>query len=207
MSWISAPPGYDDHPPGPPALGMWFVDQFLTRLLAHPKVWARTVVFLMYDENDGFFDHVAPPVPPAGTTGEFLSVDPLPEESAGIAGPIGLGFRVPLLVLSPFSRGGYVCSDTFDHTSQLKFLEERFDIKVPHLSAWRRRTVGDLTTTLQLHHPVTAPPKLPPTSMALPSGCAATDLFEINISRPPYPIPNPQKMPVQEPGRPKRRPA
>ena len=68
----------------------------------------------------------------------------------GVAGPIGLGFRVPLLVVSPFSRGGYVCSDTFDHTSQLRFIETRFGVKAPNISAWRRSVTGDLTSTLHV---------------------------------------------------------
>ena len=91
-------------------------------------MWSKTVLFVMYDENDGFFDHVAPPVAPAGTVGEYVTVNPLPATANGVAGPLGLGFRVPMLVVSPFSRGGYVASDVLDHTSQIRFLEERFGI-------------------------------------------------------------------------------
>ncbi len=131
MSWISTPIGYDEHPPAPSFLGEWFTDQVLQTLVSNPEVWSRTVLFHMYDENDGFFDHVAPPVAPPGTPGEYLSVRPLPPDADGIAGPIGLGFRVPLLVISPFSRGGRICSQTFDHTSQLRFIEERFDVAAP----------------------------------------------------------------------------
>ena len=70
----------------------------------------------------------------------------LPAAAKGIRGPIGLGFRVPMLVVSPFSRGGLVCSNTFDHTSTLRFLETRFRAKVPNLTPWRRRATGDLTS-------------------------------------------------------------
>jgi phospholipase C len=49
------------------------------------------------------------------------------------------------MVISPFSRGGYVCTQTFDHTSTLRLLEKRFGVEVPNLSAWRRETTGDLT--------------------------------------------------------------
>src|SRR5262249_39969071 len=100
-----------------------------------------------------FFDHVPPPTPPKGTKGEFLTVSKLPNgtgplgNAEGIRGPIGLGFRVPMIVVSPFSRGGLVSPDTFDHTSTLRFLETRFRVKVPSLSAWRRRVTGDLTST------------------------------------------------------------
>ena len=74
MSWISTPIGYDEHPPAPSFLGEWFTDQVLQILVSNPEVWSRTVLFHMYDENDGFFDHVAPPVAPPGTPGEYLSV-------------------------------------------------------------------------------------------------------------------------------------
>jgi phospholipase C len=102
----------------------------------------------MYDENDGLFDHVSPPTAPKGTPGEWLTAPTISSHTLGIRGPLGLGVRVPMLVVSPFSRGGHIASETFDHTSQLRFLEERFDIRVPNISAWRRRTVGDLTSTL-----------------------------------------------------------
>ncbi|HMK63126.1 MAG TPA: alkaline phosphatase family protein, partial [Acidimicrobiales bacterium] len=148
VSWIIPPVGYDEHPPAPPAAGQWFVNEVLSALVSNPKVWAKTVLFIMYDENDGFFDHVPPPVPGAGTADEFVNGAHNAAGENGITGPIGFGFRVPLLVVSPFSRGGYVCSDLFDHTSQLRFLEERFGVVAPNLSAWRRRTAGDLTSAM-----------------------------------------------------------
>jgi phospholipase C len=120
--------------------------QLVESMLTHPKIWRRTALFITWDENGGFFDHVAPPTPRRGTAGEFLTVSKLPDSAEGIRGPIGLGFRVPMLVISPFSRGGLVCSDTFDHTSTLRFLETRFRVKVPNLSKWRRHVTGDLTS-------------------------------------------------------------
>jgi phospholipase C len=204
VSWISTPVGYDEHPPAPSFLGEWFTDQVLTTLVSNPEVWSKTVLFHMYDENDGFFDHVAPPTPPPGTPGEYLSVDPLPGAAQGIAGPIGLGFRVPLLVVSPFSRGGYVCSETFDHTSQLRFLEERFGVTAPNISAWRRKTVGDLTATLHMNNSRQSLPALPattddPTYVAA-KGCTQGDLFEIADNQPAYPLATAQSMPTHEPG-------
>ncbi len=202
VSWISAPIGYDEHPPAPSFLGEWFTDQVLRALVSNPAVWSKTVLFHMYDENDGFFDHVAPLVAPAGTPGEYVTVDPLPDDAHGIAGPIGLGFRVPMLVLSPFSRGGRICSETFDHTSQLRFLEERFGVRAPNLSAWRRTKVGDLTATIDTAHHDTALPSLPPTrndpSYIAAKGCTTTDLLEIGTDQPPYPLPAVQRMPTQE---------
>jgi phospholipase C len=210
VSWIVAPTipkDHTEHPPAPPALGEWFTHQVLNTLVSNPKVWAKTVLFVSYDENDGFFDHVAPPTPPPGTPGEYLTSDPLPAESGGIKGPTGLGFRVPLLVISPFSRGGYVCSDTFDHTSQLRFLETRFGVEVPNLSKWRRQTTGDLTSTLHWGSSQTSIPTLPATSEDDPviaSECQSSQLLETNIPNPPDLVPTSQEMPVQESGQARR---
>ena len=161
VTWVLAPPYQDEHPPAPSNTGARVTGHVLETLASNPKVWANTVLFVTWDENGGFFDHVSPPVAPPGTPGEFLTTDPLPAEAAGIPGPIGLGFRVPLLVLSPFSRGGRINSETFDHTSLLRFIETRFGVEVPNLSAWRRQTVGDLTSTLTFGHPRRSVPTLP----------------------------------------------
>jgi phospholipase C len=67
-----------------------------------------------------------------------------------------------MLVVSPFSRGGLVCSDTFDHTSTLRFLETRFGVEVPNLSSWRRKVTGDLTSAFNFAAvPHTGVPSLP----------------------------------------------
>lgn len=210
VSWIIPPLGYDEHPPAPPALGAAFIDQVLQTLISAPDVWSKTVLFVMYDENDGFFDHVPPPVPPAGTAGEYITANPLPATADGVAGPIGLGFRVPMLVVSPFSRGGYISSEVFDHTSQLRFLEARFGVRAPNISAWRRGTVGDLTSTLRMSHPQTSNVSLPSTShdttaaMAV-LGCSAANLVELG-NVPAYPLASVQTMPKQEAGTVKRLP-
>jgi phospholipase C len=205
VSWIIPPLGYDEHPSSPPALGEWFTSQVLSALVANPEVWSKTVLFHMYDENDGFFDHVVPPVAPKGTPGEYLSVSPLPDDADGTAGPIGMSFRVPMLVLSPFSRGGHVASEVFDHTSQLRFLEERFGVKAPNISAWRRHTAGDLTSTLHPKRSDPTMPKLPSTSKdqmadVLAEGCTSTSVLEAapSSAMPNYPVPAHQSMPSQE---------
>jgi phospholipase C len=203
VSWIIPPVGYDEHPPAPPAAGQWFVNEVVSALVSNPKVWSKTVLFLMYDENDGFFDHVPPPVPAPGTAGEFLTSKRLPQAAYGVPGPIGYGFRVPLMVVSPFSRGGYVCSDVFDHSSQLLFLEERFGVTAPNLSSWRRQTSGNLTTTLQLKADLSVP-SLPATQAHGPlvkAQCTIGQLTELDLTNPaPYPIPTAQALPSQEPG-------
>jgi phospholipase C len=176
----------------------------LQALTANPEVWAKTVLIVSYDENGGFFDHIAPPVAPAGTPGEFVTSNAPVSQSGGIHGPIGLGFRVPMLVVSPFSRGGYVNSDTFDHTSQIRLLEERFGIHCPNISAWRRKSVGDLTSTLNLKGSDSSVPTLPATSENGPvvSG-ECPDNQQVTSLLAPAPaltIPAQQSMPTQEPG-------
>src|SRR6202040_3718152 len=130
-----------------------------------PEVWAKTVFFVTYDENGGFFDHVAPMTAPLGTPGEYVTAPAVPDPtvigSPAITGPIGLGFRVPTLIVSPYSRGGFVSSDLFDHTSLLRFLETRFGAEVPNLSAWRRSVVGDLTSAFNFVAPDQSLPALP----------------------------------------------
>jgi phospholipase C len=213
VSWILAPLLQSEHPPAPVTYGEAAAAQVLDALVANPAIWAKTALFVTYDENGGFFDHVPPPAAPAGTPGEYLTVDPLPSDAAGIAGPIGLGFRVPLLVVSPFTRGGFVCSDTFDHTSLLRFLERRFGAEVPNLSAWRRSVTGDLTSAFNFAAPPDrSVPTLPRPSLADPrvltSDCptnapgAGEESFPTVTG---YPLPPPpQTMPKQEPGKPRR---
>jgi phospholipase C len=162
VSWVIAPTPQLEHPvQSTPVRGEYAVSQVVQALTARPEVWGRSVMFLTYDENGGLFDHVEPPTAPHGTPGEFLTVDPLPGLAGGVAGPIGLGPRVPLLIISPFSRGGFVSSDVFDHTSLLRFLETRFGAEVPNLSAWRRVTCGDMTSALNFAAPDVSVPRLP----------------------------------------------
>jgi len=198
------PVDHSEHPPAPPALGEWYTSQVLEILTSNPKLWSRTAVIINYDENDGFFDHVSPPTAPAGTTGEYLTVDPLPAPAGGIAGPIGLGVRVPMHVVSPFSRGGYVYSEVLDHTSTMRLIEARFGAEVPNVSQWRRSTVSDITGALHLDKPDTSKVSLPATSekpRSVVLECKAPELLEISINNPAYPIPKNQQMPTQESGK------
>jgi len=189
VTWICPPAAYCEHPDYMPAAGADYTARVLAALMSNPAVWARTAFFLTYDENDGQFDHVAPPVPSPGTPDEYIT---------GV--PTGLGFRVPTMVISPFSRGGYVCGDTFDHTSILRFIETRFGVEVANLSAWRRRTCGDMTTAFGFGEPADfSIPVLPQTADTLA-------LAEHNAKTLPAPAPpTTQVMPKQEPGtRPRR---
>jgi phospholipase C len=197
VSWIIPPLGFDEHPSSPPDRGMWFTQEVLHAVTSNKKLWAKTAVFVMYDENDGWFDHVSPPTAPKGTAGEWLTAKTISAETDGIRGPLGLGVRVPMLVLSPFSRGGHLSSHLFDHTSQLRFLEERFGIKVDNISKWRRKTVGDLTGALFRGKHDMSMPALPPMSIGSPTGtgtCASEDA-EVGGAAPS--LPTKQRMPTQ----------
>ncbi len=202
VSWLIAPLTNSEHPPAPTVLGENTLFLIVNALMAQPALWSQTVLFLSYDENGGFFDHVPPVTPPPGTPGEFVTVPSVPDPNAlgvpPIRGPIGLGFRVPMLVVSPFSRGGFVCSDLFDHTSVLRFLETRFGAEVPNLSAWRRSTVGDLTTAFNFKRPDTSIPSLPSAISPLPQQIQACASNPGGITLPS--IPDPQSSPSQEPG-------
>jgi len=129
--------------------------RLLSALTAHPQVWSKTVFFLNYDENDGFFDHVPPPVPPVSPEMGKSTVSVTGETYKGE--PVGLGPRVPMLVISPWSKGGFVNSQLFDHTSVIQFVEKRFGVAEPNITPWRRAVCGDLTTAFDFSAPDAAP--------------------------------------------------
>ena len=161
VSWINTSVLQTEHPGYSSAkVGEFIVDGLISRLHQH-GMWDKVALFITWDENGGFFDHVAPPVPPLATPGEYLTVPDITHNDGGITGPIGLGFRVPMLVISPYSRGGFLCTEQFDHTSILRFLETRFGAEVPNLSEWRRENTGDLTGAFNFAEPKEGTGKLP----------------------------------------------
>jgi len=177
VSYIVSPAADSEHPgPSSPAQGADFTARVLDALTADPKVWSRTVLLVMFDENDGFFDHVPPPAPPSrdvaapdghlgastvDMTGEHHLVrspgDPGSDKRELMGRPYGLGPRVPMYVISPWSRGGFVNSQVFDHTSVIRFLEQRFGVAEPNISPWRRAVCGDLTTAFDFKTPNDTP--------------------------------------------------
>ncbi|BCM70801.1 MULTISPECIES: phosphocholine-specific phospholipase C [unclassified Streptomyces] len=197
VSWIVAPEAFTEHPNWPANYGAWYISQVLDALTANPAVWGKTALFITYDENDGFFDHVIPPYPPASAAQGRSTVDPAPDlfkgDSSHVAGPYGLGQRVPMLVVSPWSKGGYVCSETFDHTSIIRFIERRFGVREPNISPWRRAICGDLTSAFDFSRKDTAPAALPSTAGYLPKD---HDRHPDYVPKPPaHP-----SLPKQEPG-------
>ncbi|HTI72334.1 MAG TPA: phospholipase C, phosphocholine-specific [Candidatus Limnocylindria bacterium] len=173
VSWIVPPENFSDHPCSP-WYGSWYLSEALDILTQNPEVWKKTIFILCYDENDGYFDHFTPFVAPhpdhpetgKASAGIDTSVEQVRIEqeherqrkypkASGRAGPIGLGYRVPLVIASPWSRGGYVCSQVFDHTSILQMLEKFVAHKTgrplleTNISEWRRTVCGDLTAAFR----------------------------------------------------------
>jgi phospholipase C len=167
ISWITAPEAFSEHSNWPSNYGAWYIAQVLDALTSNPEVWSKTALFITYDENDGFFDHVVPPLPPKdasrGRSTVDVSLDLFPGDGKNTAGPYGLGPRVPMLVVSPWSKGGYVCSETLDHTSILRFMERRFGVREPNISPWRRAICGDLTAAFDFSRKDARPAPLPGT--------------------------------------------
>ncbi|MBZ4191754.1 phosphocholine-specific phospholipase C [Niabella beijingensis] len=167
VSWLAGPQNFSDHPSAP-WYGAWYVSEILDILTKNPEVWKKTIFIMTYDENDGYYDHVPPfsiadnKKPGTGKCSDGIETEiehvrleyelkqGIPEKQAREA-PVGLGFRVPMVIASPWSRGGKVCSQLFDHTSTLQFLETFFNqkqnknIRIGNISEWRRTICGDLT--------------------------------------------------------------
>jgi phospholipase C len=227
VSWVLTNLPDTEHAPAAIEWGQDIIHTVVLAMLQSP-LWPKSALFVTYDENGGFFDHVPPLVPPAASNplsaGEYLDTTKLSATATAEAGtyasnPIGLGFRVPTLVISPFSRntapttGPLVCSDPFDHTSLLRFLERLFKVplpdrdpvsKRPGLSPWRRQAVGDLTSAFNFAAGgLVSAPTLPITNRAdprvlaecpSPAGTLATTTFDMG-----YPLPATTPMPTQEP--------
>ncbi|SIQ14362.1 phosphocholine-specific phospholipase C [Chryseobacterium sp. RU33C] len=167
VSWLVAPEHFSDHP-GSPWYGAWYISEVLNILTKDPEIWKKTIFIINYDENDGYFDHVlpfAPPVNPSqpvdmnGKEGveyvdqsqEYMS-NPSLKNYEKIEGTVGLGYRVPMIIASPWTKGGFVNSEVSDHTSVLQFLEKfimkkfKKNVHVDNISDWRRAVCGDLTS-------------------------------------------------------------
>jgi phospholipase C len=213
VSWVLPPKEWSEHPSAStPIEGAAFTSRVLDALTANPQVWASTVLFVTFDENDGLFDHVPPPAPPTlahdGTpqgkstldlSGHYFDdrerrhLDPR-DTASGAVRPWAMGPRVPMYVISPWSRGGFVSSEVFDHTSVGRFLEKRFGITVPAISPWHRAVSGDLTSAFDFGAgPDTSVPELPDVSDA--NATLLTHLQRARLEPPATPTPA-----VQEPG-------
>jgi len=176
VSWIVAPSTLSEHPDYQPPDGENLTAQLLAALASNPVVYANTVFILNYDENGGFFDHMPSPCPPSAITGGASTVSTAGElttvnESGDTisSSPIGLGYRVPMIIVSPWtvspvSGSPQVCSQLFDHTSVLMFLEQVTGVTEPNISAWRRSVCGNLLSAFNFNGTNTIWPSLPSTA-------------------------------------------
>lgn len=187
VSYVVAPYGWSEHPAASPDYGGHYVNQVVQAVLANPTLWSQTAILLNYDENDGYFDHVPPPLPEPGTPDEFVG---------GL--PIGLGTRVPMTIVSPWTRGGWVNSQVFDHTSVIRFLEQVTGVRHDGVSAWRRTVAGDLTSAFDFARPDFSIPssKVVPNLAGTHALTLAADADNL---KPPVPLPAPgaQALPAQ----------
>ena len=170
VSWIVAPAGYTEHSDWPINYGAWYISQIFDILVSNPEVFSKTVLILNYDEADGSFDHIVPPSVPA-TPANGASTVSIENEIVTTSipnGPIGFAQRVPFIAISPWSKGGYVNSQVFDHTSVVQFIEKRFGVFERNISPWRRAVAGDLTSVFNFANPNDAPVSLPGTDGFLP---------------------------------------
>ncbi|WP_232316577.1 phosphocholine-specific phospholipase C [Candidatus Burkholderia verschuerenii] len=197
VSWLMPPLLCSEHPVFTPSDGATYIAAILDALTANPAVWSKTVLFINYDENDGFFDHVVPPTPPENATFGQSNVDAFGEiydgDSNHPAGPVGLGPRVPMFVVSPWSKGAWTCSEVFDHTSVIRFIEKRFGVLEPNISAWHRAVCGDLTSAFDFTTPNAS-------AVIVPSviGLSATATAQSSLPMPTVPVT--QTQPQQERG-------
>jgi phospholipase C len=183
VSWIVAPAGYCEHPSYTPDYGAHYVNTVLQTLMSNPELWKNTALFITYDEHDGFFDHQLPPFPEPTVTDEYID---------GL--PIGPGSRVPMLICSPWTRGGYVDSNVYNHTSMLQFLAAWTGVKPANVTPWRASVTGDLTAAFDFEHPDFSVPANIPT---LEQTWALTQLTGGSTTPP---AEGDQQMPAQEPG-------
>jgi phospholipase C len=198
VSWVVNNQFFSEHPVTAPSNGAYFLNALLEALNSDPDVFNSTLVIVNYDENDGQFDHVPPPVPPEGEFDEFVDSGTLSKYGVNAPLPVGFGFRVPLILISPWTRGGWVTSEVSDHTSVLQFLEKWTTALgkpavCPNISEWRRQVAGDLLNAFDFSWPVYGLPKLPAPRALLP---------ETEYT----PLPGNNAMPSQEPGRKPARP-
>ncbi|HEY4030674.1 MAG TPA: phospholipase C, phosphocholine-specific [Caulobacteraceae bacterium] len=210
VSWIVTAADLSEHPTAVPSKGEHVCAKLIEALVDHPEVFARTVFIINYDEAGGFYDHMLPPMPPLHEAEGFSTVPVAGEAKdygadAEVANrgrhPLGLGVRVPAIVVSPWSRGGFVCSEVFDHTSTLRFLETRFGVMEPNISDWRRAVCGDLTSAFDFKSP-----NRDWTGLALPDTADYAQRIARSLASPTLKIPAQQAPSAQDAGQRPSRP-
>jgi phospholipase C len=128
VSWVYAPPEFSEHPPGAGSAsgpvvstGMQWTAGRITQV-AKSKLWASTAIFITWDDWGGWYDHSEPPLKETWTGGGPAN-GPAYTDTQFSYGP-----RVPCLVLSPYSRPGYISRAFHSHVSLVKFCEMTFGL-------------------------------------------------------------------------------
>ncbi|MFC8418083.1 phosphocholine-specific phospholipase C [Streptomyces coelicoflavus] len=187
VSWIVPTAALSEHPSSStPAGSANLVYDLLDAVASDPATWAKTVLFVNFDENDGYFDHVPAPTAPRPSSGN--------DDDWYDGSPVGPGPRVPMTVVSPWTVGGFVSSEAFDHTSVIRFLERWTGVREPNISAWRRSVFGDLTSAFDFHRGHRQPEVAQPGPVPAPVGRWTPE------------PPKEQSLPRQEPGTRRTRP-
>jgi phospholipase C len=194
VSWVVAPAAWTEHPTYAPNNGAVYTDRVIQAVHENPELWESTLIILNYDEPDhanrigegGFFDHVVPPIPEVGTTGE---------RAPGIKP--GFGGRVPFVLVSPWTRGGFVNSEVFDHTSTIQLIEEwTKSLGRPaicqNINDWRRSVSGNLLSAIDFGNFDTSFPKLPK-----PADLLKSVVVDAGLPPVPQPAVGAQVMPTQ----------
>lgn len=159
--WVVPTAALSEHPSSSTPVGSAnLIYDLLDVVASDLDTWSSTVTFINFDENDGYFDHVPPPVPPRPSSRN--------SDDWYDGQPIGFGPRVPMTVVSPWTVGGYVDSRLADHTSALRFLERWTGVQEPNISSWRRQVAGDLTSAFDFKHAGKPPTLQQPDSVPAP---------------------------------------
>ncbi|MFC4245206.1 alkaline phosphatase family protein [Gryllotalpicola reticulitermitis] len=163
VSYVTSPAAWSEHPNNAPSHGAMYCDRVIQAVHDNPELWDSTLIIINFDEpnganrigDGGFFDHVTPPIPEVGTAGE---------RAPGLWP--GYGGRIPLTMISPWTRGGWVVSEVFDHTSTIQLLEQWTTFLgkpaiCPNISAWRRSISGDMLSAIDFTQFDNSYPTLP----------------------------------------------
>ncbi|MFL6439571.1 MAG: alkaline phosphatase family protein [Terriglobales bacterium] len=120
--------GRDEHPGNPVQLGAVYDGNLIQKLMDSPT-WKDSVFFLTYDEAGGFYDHVQPLLAHDGVA---VQPDNIAPKDLQLKDPVAdftrTGFRLPLMVISPYTKPHFVSHQASDTTSILKFIEKRFNL-------------------------------------------------------------------------------
>jgi len=136
VTFLKAPGFMDGHAQySDPLLEQHFIAQVVNTVMTS-KYWKDTAIIILYDDSDGWYDHVYPPLVNPSALGALASSSdaltgvgqcgvPVPD---AVLGRCGYGPRMPFLVISPYARKNYVDHTVTDQSSVLRFIEDNFQL-------------------------------------------------------------------------------